>query len=92
VQPLYPGFENAYHHCFVNLIENVSDPLQYVWPAPAIVAKRFSLRDTKGRSNVRAVGWMRQPFGFGGPSTSRDSLDLWGRVLSIWISHSLNVL
>jgi hypothetical protein len=31
LEPLCTGFEDTYQHCFVNLAENFSDPLQEYW-------------------------------------------------------------
>jgi hypothetical protein len=68
LQTLYPGFEDTYQHCFVNLIENFSNRLQEALVAPANTVKHFSFDMAKGGeifwANVQTVAWIRQPFSF----------------------------
>jgi hypothetical protein len=55
------------------LTEKVSDCVQEVFPALAIVVIRFSFDVSKeeevARGKVRVVSGMRQPFGFGSPDS-----------------------
>jgi hypothetical protein len=53
------------------LTEKVSDRVQEVFPALAILVRRFSFDVSKdeevARRKVRVVGGIRYPFGFGSP-------------------------
>jgi hypothetical protein len=51
--PLDPGFEGAYVHCFVSLIENRNDRLQEVWRAPTIVVSHCFIEILKEEEVIR---------------------------------------